>query len=150
MANVCRRIAEDARVRSRQGLRDSRDNDVAPIAERQPECVSIARRLKDKMDGRWLRLSPKLALSQTTVFVPNEWWALSRRTQDGRLKFDNNVSGRRPCDQLIGRTIWAKVAPADDREAPYTEAAFQLDQQEQDEDNCFRRLLGGIGAKRGK
>jgi hypothetical protein len=104
-------------------------------------------RLKEKLDRRWLRLSPKSALSQTTISVLNEWRALSRRTQDGRLKIDNNVSERRHCDQLTGRKIGAKVAPADDREAPYTDAAFELDQQEREEDNGFRRLISGIGAR---
>jgi hypothetical protein len=41
------------------------------------------------------------------------------------------------------------VAPADDREPPYTEAAFELDQEEQEEDNVFRRMMAVSGAKRG-
>jgi hypothetical protein len=53
------------------------------------------------------------------------------------------------CDRILGKTAGAKVAPADDRESPYTDAAFELDQQEQEDDNDFRRLIGGFGAKRG-
>jgi hypothetical protein len=53
------------------------------------------------------------------------------------------------CDRILGRTAGAKVAPADDREPPYTEAAFELDQEEQEDDNIFRRMMAGSGAKRG-
>ncbi len=51
------------------------------------------------------------------------------------------------CDRILGRTAGAKVAPADDREPPYTEAAFELDREEREEDNDMRRLLR---RKRGK
>jgi hypothetical protein len=51
-------------------------------------------------------------------------------------------------DRILGKTTGAKVAPADDREAPYSDAAFELDQQDQEEDNGFRRLLSGSGSKR--
>ena len=42
------------------------------------------------------------------------------------------------CDRIMGRTAGAKVAPADDREAPYTEAAFELDKKSEEEDNDIR------------
>ena len=53
------------------------------------------------------------------------------------------------CDRIFGRSPGAKVARADDRETPYTEAAFELDQDEQEEDNIFRRMMSTSGAKRG-
>ena len=53
------------------------------------------------------------------------------------------------CDRIFGRTTGAKVAPADDREAPYTDADFELDEQAREEDNDFRRLFQGSGATRG-
>jgi hypothetical protein len=53
------------------------------------------------------------------------------------------------CDRILGRTTGAKVAPADDREAPYTEAAFELDLEEQEEGNEFRSIFARSGAKRG-
>jgi hypothetical protein len=53
------------------------------------------------------------------------------------------------CDRILGRSPGAKVAPADDREPPYTEAAFELDQEEKEEDNVFRRIMSVSGAKRG-
>jgi hypothetical protein len=53
------------------------------------------------------------------------------------------------CDRILGRSPGAKVAPADDREPPYSETAFELDQEEQEEDNVFRRMMSRSGAKRG-
>ena len=53
------------------------------------------------------------------------------------------------CDRILGRSAGAKVAPADDRDPPYTEAAFELDQEEEEEDNVFRRMMSLNGAKRG-
>jgi hypothetical protein len=53
------------------------------------------------------------------------------------------------CDRILGRTTGAKVAPADDREPPYTEAAFELDEQDREESDDFRRILSGSGARRG-
>ena len=54
-----------------------------------------------------------------------------------------------PIDRIAGRTAGRKVAPADDREPPYTDAAFELDQEEREEDNVFRRIVSANRAKRG-
>jgi hypothetical protein len=67
----------------------------------------------------------------------------------GRAKDGDTKAAAYLCDRILGRTTGAKVAPADDREAPYAEAAFELDQQEQEEDNGMRRFIAGIGARRG-
>jgi hypothetical protein len=53
------------------------------------------------------------------------------------------------CDRILGRTVGAKVAPADDREPPYTEAAFELDDHDREESDDLRRMFSGIGARRG-
>lgn len=53
------------------------------------------------------------------------------------------------CDRILGKTTGAKVAPADDREAPYTDAAFELDEQEREEDNEMRSLFAGFGTRGG-
>jgi hypothetical protein len=52
------------------------------------------------------------------------------------------------CDRILGRTVGAKVAPAEDREPPYTEAAFQLDEQERENDRRLSPWFAGFGAKR--
>jgi hypothetical protein len=49
----------------------------------------------------------------------------------------------------VGRTAGSKVAPADDREPPYTETAFELDEQEREEDAEMRGIFARLGAKRG-
>jgi hypothetical protein len=41
------------------------------------------------------------------------------------------------------------VAPADDREPSYSEAAFELDEQEREEDRDIGRLFSRSGARRG-
>lgn len=63
------------------------------------------------------------------------------RAKDGDLKAAVYL-----CDRILGKTAGAKVAPADDHDLPYTEAAFELDQQERESDDEDRRLLGGFGA----
>ena len=70
--------------------------------------------------------------------------ALIRRAKVGDVKAAIYL-----CDRILGRSAGAKVAPVDDREPPYTEAAFELDQEEEEEDNVFRRMMSLNGAKRG-
>ena len=70
--------------------------------------------------------------------------ALIGRAKDGDVKAAAYL-----CDRILGRTAGAKVAPADDREAPYTEAAFELDEQEREEDNDMRRMFARCGARAG-
>jgi hypothetical protein len=67
----------------------------------------------------------------------------------GRAKDGDTKAAVYLCDRILGRTTGAKVAPADDREAPYTDAAFELDEQEREEDHDTRRLIAGFGASRG-
>jgi hypothetical protein len=47
-------------------------------------------------------------------------------------------------DRIFGRAAGAKAAPADDREAPYSEADFERDEEERED---TRRLLGVIQAR---
>ena len=70
--------------------------------------------------------------------------ALIGRAKEGDLKAAVYL-----CDRILGRTTGEKVAPADDREAPYSDDAFELDQQEREEDNDIKRLFSGSGARRG-
>jgi hypothetical protein len=43
-------------------------------------------------------------------------------------------------DRILGKAAGAKAAPADDRQAPYTETDFEEDEQEREE----RRQLFGV------
>ena len=70
--------------------------------------------------------------------------ALIGRAKDGDLKAAIYLA-----DRILGRTAGARVAPADDRERPYDEAAFELDEQEREEDNGIRQMFAVSGARRG-
>ena len=67
----------------------------------------------------------------------------------GRAKGGDTKAAVYLFDRIWGRTVGAKVAPADDRDAPYTEDAFELDQQERESGDEIRRFLAGTGARRG-
>jgi hypothetical protein len=85
------------------------------------------------------------AIEQRVVdALPDIVDALIRRAKVGDVKAAIYL-----CDRILGRSAGAKVAPADDREPPYTEAAFELDQEEQEEDNSLRRMMSLSGARRG-
>jgi transposase len=52
------------------------------------------------------RLLPKSTLSKAVWYASNQWQALHRYTEDGRLSIDNNVSERTLRHQAIGRKNW--------------------------------------------
>ena len=49
---------------------------------------------------------PKSSLGKAVTYVRNQWEALRRYTEDGRLTIDNNVSERTLRHQAIGRKNW--------------------------------------------
>jgi transposase len=73
---------------------------------RQTEAVPILDRLREALDRLSSKLLPKSALAQAVTYAVNQWPALCRYTEDGRLTIDNNVSERRLRDQAIGRKNW--------------------------------------------
>jgi transposase len=81
------------------------DND-GRRAIRQTEATPILGRLREELDRLSTKLLPKSALAQAVTYALNQWQALCRYTQDGRLTIDNNVSERRLRDQAIGRKNW--------------------------------------------
>ena len=81
-------------------------DDDARRALRQAEAVPILERLREELDRLSSRLLPKSALAQAMTYALNQWRALCRYTEDGRLTIDNNVSERRLRDQAIGRKNW--------------------------------------------
>jgi transposase len=52
------------------------------------------------------RALPKSALAKAVWYASNQWQALCRYTEDGRLSIDNNVSERTLRHQAIGRKNW--------------------------------------------
>ena len=95
---------------------------------------------------RTLRYAEALqAVEQRVVdALPDIVGGLIGRAKDGDVKAAIYL-----CDRILGRSPGAKVAPADDREPPYSEAAFELDQEDKEEDNVFRRIMSLDGAKGG-
>ena len=81
-------------------------DDAARRDLRQAEAVPILERLRSELDRLSLKLLPKSALAQAVTYALNQWQALCRYTEDGRLTIDNNVSERRVRDQAIGRKNW--------------------------------------------
>jgi transposase len=81
-------------------------DDTARRALRQTEALPILERLRNELDRLSSRLLPKSALAQAITYALNQWQALCRYTEDGRLTIDNNVSERRLRDQAIGRKNW--------------------------------------------
>ncbi len=81
-------------------------DDAARRDLRQAEAVPILERLRAELDRLSARLLPKSALAQAVTYALNQWQALCRYTEDGRLTIDNNVSERRLRDQAIGRKNW--------------------------------------------
>jgi len=73
---------------------------------RQAQAVPILERLKAELDRLSCHLLPKSGLAQAVSYALNQWQALCRYTEDGRLSIDNNVSERRLRDQAIGRKNW--------------------------------------------
>ena len=49
------------------------------------------------------RVLPKSSLAKAVTYARNQWQALRRYTEDGRLTIDNNVSERTLRHQAIGR-----------------------------------------------
>jgi transposase len=81
-------------------------DDAARCALRRAEAVPILERLRAELDRLSSRLLPKSALAQAVTYALNQWQALCRYTEDGRLTIDNNTSERRLRDQAIGRKNW--------------------------------------------
>jgi len=71
-------------------------------AESEPVLDRIEVYLAELAD----RALPKSALGKAVGYALNQWRALRRYTEDGRLSIDNNVSERTLRHQAIGRKNW--------------------------------------------
>ncbi|HEY3392285.1 MAG TPA: IS66 family transposase [Lacipirellulaceae bacterium] len=89
-------IEEQARDLSADARREIRVRETIPVLDR------IGTRLAE-LEKRAL---PKSALAKAVWYASNQWQALRRYTQDGRLTIDNNVSERTLRHQAIGRKNW--------------------------------------------
>jgi transposase len=82
-------------------------------ALRAGESVPILDRLRGDLDRLAERVLPKSALGQALGYARNQWAALCRYTEDGRLTIDNNAAERRLRDQAIGRKNWLFLGNVD-------------------------------------
>ena len=80
---------------------------------RARESVPILERLGGDVDRLTEQVLPKSALGQALTYARNQWTALCRYTEDGRLTIDNNVAERRLRDQAIGRKNWLFLGNVD-------------------------------------
>ena len=89
-------IEDQARPLSADARREIRASKAEPV------LALINARLAE-LERRAL---PKSALSKAAWYARNQWQALCRYTDDGRLSIDNNVSERTLRHQAIGRKNW--------------------------------------------
>jgi transposase len=82
-------------------------------ALRQREAVPILDRIEARLDELTGRSLPKSALGKAVTYARNQWAALRRYTDDGRLTIDNNVSERTLRLQAIGRKNWQFLGSAE-------------------------------------
>ena len=80
---------------------------------RQHESVPILDRIETYLDDLSQRSLPKSALGKAITYARNQWKALRRYVNDGRLTIDNNVSERTLRLQAIGRKNWEFIGSSD-------------------------------------
>jgi transposase len=80
---------------------------------RQQESVPILDRIEKFLGERSARSLPKSALGKAITYARNQWAALRRYVNDGRLTIDNNISERTLRLQAIGRKNWEFLGSAD-------------------------------------
>ncbi|MFV1969194.1 MAG: IS66 family transposase [Pirellulaceae bacterium] len=75
-------------------------------ALRAAEAVPVLDKIETYLDELAPRALPKSALAKAVTYARNQWTALRRYTEDGRLTIDNNISERTLRHQAIGRKNW--------------------------------------------
>lgn len=75
-------------------------------ALRRAESEPVLDRLEVYLAELARSVLPKTTFAQAVAYADNQWEALRRYTEDGRLTIDNNVSERTLRHQAIGRKNW--------------------------------------------
>jgi transposase len=70
------------------------------------EATPVLDRVGSRLAELRKRALPKSALAKAVWYASNQWQALRRYIEDGRLTIDNNVSERTLRHQAIGRKNW--------------------------------------------
>jgi transposase len=89
-------IEDRARESSDQTRQSLRKQEADPVLDRMERYLV-------ELEHRSL---PKSALGKAVSYARNQWQALRRYTEDGRLSIDNNLSERTLRHQAIGRKNW--------------------------------------------
>jgi transposase len=80
------------------------------VASRRELRVREANPVLDKIEAYLAELAPralpKSTLTKAVTYARNQWEALRRYTEDGRLTIDNNISERTLRHQAVGRKNW--------------------------------------------
>jgi transposase len=89
-------VEERAREMSADARREVRASQAIPVLDRIEAYLAQLER----------RALPKSVLGKAVSYAQNQWQALRRYAEDGRLSIDNNVSERTLRHQAIGRKNW--------------------------------------------
>jgi len=90
----------DIEDRARSGSADRR------LQLRRAEAVPLLDQIETYTTELARKALPKSSLAKAVQYARNQWAALRRYTEDGRLTIDNNVSERTLRHQAIGRKNW--------------------------------------------
>ena len=88
---------------------EDRSHEWPPDARRQlrvAESIPVLDKIQAYLAELARKVLPKSSLAKAVTCARNQWDALRRYTEDGRLTIDNNVSGRTLRHQAIGRKNW--------------------------------------------
>lgn len=73
---------------------------------RQQQCVPILEQIRMQLEADQQDVLPKSGLGEATTYLGNQWDALQRYVQDGRLDIDNNAAERAMRCVAVGRKNW--------------------------------------------
>jgi transposase len=73
---------------------------------RQSRSRPVLARIAARLDVLALTVLPKSPLAQAVTYARNNWTALTRYTEDGRLKIDNNGAEQALRPIVLGRKNW--------------------------------------------
>jgi hypothetical protein len=88
---------------------EDRAHDLSADARRglrAREAMPVLDKIETYLEKLAPRALPKSTLGKAVTYARNQWEALRRYTEDGRLTIDNNLSERTLRHQAVGRKNW--------------------------------------------
>lgn len=92
--------------------RQCRENKLSPehtLAMRQLHSAPLVAAFESWLDRRILEVAPKSPIAKAIRYCKNQWEALCRFLEDGRLEIDNNRAERALRGVAVGRKNWLFV-----------------------------------------